>query len=97
MYMEVIVKPNSTVYRVRMALVEANGGCIICREGMKYEVADFNTFLHIVWKAYAAISKQADGWSIIRIPLKVIVGKYVVRIKPEVVDGVTCLRYGVED
>lgn len=95
--MNVIVKPCSTVSRVRVALVEASGGCIICPEGMKYEVDDFNSFLHIVWKAYAKISRDADGWSVLQIPLVVYVGRYRIRIKPEIVDGVTGLRYGVVD
>lgn len=95
--MDIIVKPASTVSRVRRGLVEANGGCNICHEGVKFEVPDFNSFLHIVWRAYAKISREADGWSVLQIPLVVYVNKYRVKIQPEVVEGVTGLRYGVVD
>lgn len=95
--MEVIVKPCSTVLRVRLALVEANNGCIICHEGMKFEVGDFNMFLQIVWRAYSKLSREADGWSLMKVPLVVYVGKYRIRIKPEVVNGIAGLRYGVVD
>ena len=97
MYMDVIVKPCSTLNRVRWALIEANGGFHLKPEGMVFEVDDFNSFLHIVWKAYAGISREADGWSVLQIPLIVYVGQYRVRIKPEIVGEVTGLRYGVVD
>ena len=96
-HMDVIVKPYSTINRVRWALAEANGGFCLKPEGMVFEVDDFNSFLHIVWRAYAKISREADGWMVIKIPLVVAVGRYLVKIKPEVVNGVTGLRYGVVD
>lgn len=95
--MEVIVKPSSTLKRVRNALVEANNGCKLNHEGMKFEVVDFHAFLHIVWKAYAKISREADGWTVMCLPLVVYVGRYRVKIRPEIVNGVTGLRYGVVD
>lgn len=95
--MNVIVKPCSAILRVRMALVEANNGCIISAEGLKFEVDEFNSFLHIVWRAYAKISREADGWTLLKVPLVVYVGSYRVKIRPEVVNDVTGLRYGVVD
>lgn len=95
--MEVIVKHCSTVKRVRMAIIEANGGVNMKSEGLVFVVDDFNAFLRIVWKAYAKISKEADGWSVLKVPLIVYVGKYRVKIQTEVIDGITGLRYGVVD
>lgn len=95
--MDVIVKRASTPFRIRLALIEANEECVIIPGGIKFEVDNFNSFLHIVWKAYAGISREGDGWYILKVPLMVYVGQYRIKIRPEVVDGVTGLRYGVVD
>lgn len=95
--MEVIVKRASTPFRIRLALIEANEECVIIPGGIKFEVNDFNSFLHVVWKAYAGISREAEGWSRLKAPLIVYVGRYRIKIRPEVVNGVTGLRYGVVD